>query len=302
MAGSKNAGKRVERGAVAQPGGARDEVAEWGGAHGGRSAAARPGGSRGAGSHPGGAGSLRVAGVRTRKYLGDYFRNPAMIGTALIPVGAAVLFHAISAGIVDGAGDAAFDEWLSTLYVLYAFMFSGLMAATMLVMYDMGEEAEKGARGVLLRAGVTHGQLAAGHLAAASVFLFGMCLASGLVMGLDVQTAVPLVVLCALCQLPLVIAGCAAGLFARTQNDVMVSSTPFIVVALVPFMLYMTDSFDSLIPFLPAGGVFGIAESLAAGNLLGGLGPVCLGATLAWLVAAVVVLVWAVRRVKKSAA
>lgn len=247
-------------------------------------------------------GGLRTTGVLARKYLGGYVRNPAMVGSALIPVGAAVLFHAVSTGIVDGVGDAAFNEWLGMLYTLYAFMFAGLMTSAMFVMYDMGEEAEKGARGVLLRAGVSYGQLAAGHLAAACVLLLAICLASSLVMGLDAGTALPLVVLCALCQLPPVVAGCAAGLFARTQNDVMVSSTPFIVVALVPFALYMTDSFESLIPYLPTGGMFGIAESLAAGDLLGGSGPACLIMTLAWLAVAVAALMWAIRRKGKRAA
>lgn len=249
-----------------------------------------------------GLGSLRTVGVLARKYFVGFLRNPAMVGSALIPVGAAVLFRAVSAGIVDGAGGEEFDAWLNMLYTLYAFMFAGLMTSAMFVMYDMGDEAEKGARGVLLRAGVTHGQLAAGHLGAACALLLILCVASGMVLRLGVQEAVPLAALCALCQLPPVLAGCAAGLFARTQNDIMVSSTPFIVVPLLPFVLYMTDSFESVIPFLPTGGMFDISASLAEGNLLAGSGPLCLGMTLVWLAVAAGVLIWAVRRVKKIAA
>lgn len=242
--------------------------------------------------------SLRATGVLARTYFADFIRNPTMFGAALVPVAAAVLFRMVSGDMADGVNIAS---WLDTFYTLYAFIFAGLMVTAMHVMYDMGEETEKGGRGVLFRAGVTPVQLALGHMAAASALLLVLCASSCIVLRVPVAIGLPLTALGFACLIPLPLIGCACALFARTQNEIMIASTPLCILSLVPFVLYLeADAFGFLIPFVPTGGMLGIAEALTAGNLWSGQGPLCLIMTGVWLAVALGILAFSIRRFEKT--
>lgn len=262
----------------------------------GKNAVKRQG--RGARKAPGAssANSFRTVGILAQKYLIGYAKNPATVVATLIPIGAGILFRFVSAGEAYSADIAT---WLDMFYALYTFSFAGLMIAAMHVMYDMGEEAEKGGVGVLLRSGVTRGQMAAARLAATGALLITLCVASCAI--LKPNNAVALVGVGAACQLPIIVIGCALGLFARTQNDVLLTSTPLILAALAPFVLYMTaDPLAlSVASFIPTGGMLGLAEAILAGDVFGGQGPLCLAMSALWLAVSAGYLAWALRRITK---
>lgn len=242
--------------------------------------------------------TLRTALVLARSYFADYLRNPTMAGAAIIPIAAALLFRIVTG---DNSKQEFTSAWLDMFYALYAFMFAGLMVTSMHTMYDMGEEAEKGGRAVLFRTGVTPLQLALGHLLAASLLLMLLCAVSCVVLGIPLPYALPLTLIGFLCILPLPIAGCALALFARTLNDIMVTSTPLIIVGLIPFVLYLqTDTLGFLIPFVPTGAMMNFAEGLAAGNLLSSQGILCLCMTALWLVLSLGLLGFALRQVRQQ--
>ena len=246
---------------------------------------------------PGALRPLRAAAVLARKYLADLARNPAMTLSAAIPVLCSLFFRLVWAEQSGLSPDALA---LVATAMLYAVMFEALMASSMFVMYAMAEEQEKGALGTLLRCGVTRGQTVAARLASGFAAFAVSCAACCLLLLPDPTVALPIALISIASQLPLILAGAALGLRARTQMSTMTLSVPLFIVGMLPFFLSGTEAAAPLAPYLPNGGAFPFVHALVVGgNPLPAL-LTALITTALWTAATALLLAWMLRKEQRE--
>lgn len=245
---------------------------------------------------PMGNGTLRNIYALVARDLGDAVRNP----TTLMSCGAGVLLAVV---IGNAAANASrLDPGEAGAFALIgAFCIGPAFAGSVVELFVMAEERERGVYVTLAGAGVTAGELAVSKWLSATLVTLAVQVAVCLLLGFAPSEAAALLALTAVAAQPLLLAGLACGLFAREQMASSLLAVPLTVVAVAPIVAFMSEAVRPATWFWPLGPA---AEMLRA---MGGMeamapAPVLAALAAAWVAAAAALAVHACRRFARDLA
>ena len=225
----------------------------------------------------------------------DAVRNP----TALAMFAACVLLALVFATIANGDlfGRTGTHAFLMTVAVALPPAFVG----SVITLYGMAEERERGVHLTLAEAGARAGQIAGGKLAAAFVWTIVAAAVLCAVLGFSALDALTVVAVTAPASVPMLLASLSLGMLADNQTLTSIMSVPITVIAVAPILGFLSNGMRLVTCALPMGPAAELLRFASGADPL--YAPAVAFALLAaWIAAGIAFAAWARKRFSRSIA
>lgn len=219
----------------------------------------------------------------------DGARNPVMLTMLATCALLAFVFSSIVG--TNWLDTAEANAFLMTVAIAIAPAYTG----SVVLLYVMSEEFERGVPVTLAQAGVTTGQAAIGKLAASLIWTLIAVLVSCLAIGCSAEETVAALTLSIPASLPVLLMSLTFGLLADDQMKSSVFAVPIVACAVMPLLGAMAESLRPIVIAFPTGFAYE-ASCLISGapTVLPPAAAVALCAV--WTAIAAAAAVWAHRR------
>lgn len=217
-------------------------------------------------------------------------RNPTMLVMLAACIFLTLVFSSIAS---SGAADQFMESqaYLMTTVIAIAPAFTGSIVS----LYAMAEEIERGVPVTLTQAGVTTGQIAAGKLIASFAWTLVTAVLACAVLGYSAGQMALTIALAIPSSLPVLLVSLGCGLLAYDQMKSSIYSVPIVVIAIIPLLGLISTSLRAVARFLPMG--FAAEAACLATSSPAMLSPAAIVALgLAWIAACAAFALWAGKR------